>query len=192
MGNKTFTQNWYPIHAIGTPIAANTEAGPECNTEAELCESVFASRLLSKTRPSFSRSAVLKLRWKRNIKLRTRQSVRLRIRPVTDQTDIAVSLYAGTRILIEYDSRQIPPASPSVIAKEPKAPEEIESIEELYLTGYISSNIATRLECPKPYWTEGLRRDPCDSRIRNAMGLWHLRRGDFERQLNIFRPRSPD
>ena len=23
---KTFTQNWYPIHAIGTPVAANTEA----------------------------------------------------------------------------------------------------------------------------------------------------------------------
>ena len=29
------------------------------------------------------------------------------------------------------------------------------------------------------YWQEALRRDPLDSRCNNAMGLWHLRRGEF-------------
>ncbi len=33
---------------------------------------------------------------------------------------------------------------------------------------------------PESYWAEGLRREPNDSRIRNAKGLWHLRRGEFE------------
>ena len=40
--------------------------------------------------------------------------------------------------------------------------------------------------CRRPTGTEGLRRDPNESRIRNAMGLWHLRRGEFEQAAEHF------
>jgi len=43
---------------------------------------------------------------------------------------------------------------------------------------------ATRM--PETYWAEGLRRDPHDSRVRNAMGLSHLRRGEFEQAAQHF------
>ncbi len=33
---------------------------------------------------------------------------------------------------------------------------------------------------------KGLRREPNDSRISNAMGLWHLRRGEFEQAAEHF------
>ena len=36
---------------------------------------------------------------------------------------------------------------------------------------------ATR--CPTLYWREALRRDGLDARANNALGLWHLRRGEF-------------
>ena len=44
---------------------------------------------------------------------------------------------------------------------------------------------ATR--CPTIYWREALRRDPLDSRCNNALGLWHLRRGEFAEAETHFR-----
>jgi tetratricopeptide (TPR) repeat protein len=37
------------------------------------------------------------------------------------------------------------------------------------------------------YWAEALRRDPLDARCGNAMGLWHLRRGEFVAAEKRFR-----
>ena len=37
----------------------------------------------------------------------------------------------------------------------------------------------------RAYWREALRRDPGDSRCNNAMGLWHLRRGEFQEPNSI-------
>ncbi len=37
------------------------------------------------------------------------------------------------------------------------------------------------------YWREALRRDPLDARCNNAMGLWHLRRGEFDAAKGHFR-----
>jgi len=37
-----------------------------------------------------------------------------------------------------------------------------------------------------PYWREALRRDPLDSRCNNALGLWHLRRGEFAEAEALF------
>ena len=44
---------------------------------------------------------------------------------------------------------------------------------------------ATR--CPTLYWLEALRRDPGDARCNNAMGLWHLKRGEFAVAESHFR-----
>src|SRR5438094_6197412 len=40
---------------------------------------------------------------------------------------------------------------------------------------------------PELYWREALRRDPLESRGNNAMGLWHLRRGEFALAEQHFR-----
>ena len=72
------------------------------------------------------------------------------------------------------------------MAKEPKPPEEMESVEELYLTGLHLEQYRHATRMPETYWDEGLRRDPNESRIRNALGLWHLRRGEFEKAAENF------
>ena len=184
---KTFTQNWYPIHAIGTPVAANTHAALRVSTKGD------ALRIgVCVTAPVAVATIVLKIggteiaRWKKNITIADPAVVETSHTFSDDRTDIAVSVYGGPRLLIEYDSAQIQPAAPPVVAKEPKAPKEIESVEELYLTGLHLEQYRHATRMPETYWAEGLRRDPNESRIRNAMGLWHLRRGEFEQASQHF------
>ncbi len=184
---KTFTQNWYPIHAIGAPIAGNTDAALSVGTEHGTMRIGVCV-----TAPIEDATIVLKIdgteteRWKRSITVANPVLIETPHTHGDDQSDIAVSVYAGSRLLIEFDSAQIQPASPPIIAKEPRAPEDIESIEELYLTGLHLEQYRHATRMPETYWAEGLRRDPNESRLRNAMGLWHLRRGEFEQAVQHF------
>jgi tetratricopeptide (TPR) repeat protein len=52
-------------------------------------------------------------------------------------------------------------------------------VDELYITGLHLEQYRHATCCPTVYWREGLRRDPGDARCNNALGLWHLRRGEF-------------
>jgi hypothetical protein len=61
------------------------------------------------------------------------------------------------------------------------------SADELYITGLHLEQYRHATRCPTIYWREALRRDPLDSRCNNALGLWHLRRGEFpDSPKNIF------
>jgi tetratricopeptide (TPR) repeat protein len=78
--------------------------------------------------------------------------------------------------------REIPEA-----AKPALLPEEIESNEQLYLTGLHLEQYRHATYDPCDYYLEALRRDPKDSRCNNALGLWLLRRGKFQEAESYFR-----
>ena len=91
------------------------------------------------------------------------------------------------KILVDWKSepgtkREIPEA-----AKAAKLPEEIDSNEQLYLTGLHLEQYRHATYDPRDYYLEALRRDPDDSRCNNAMGLWLLRRGQFYKAEPYFR-----
>ncbi|MEY2429037.1 MAG: hypothetical protein QOJ40_1922, partial [Verrucomicrobiota bacterium] len=77
---------------------------------------------------------------------------------------------------------QVPPP-----ATEPPAPADIASADELYVTGLHLDQYRHATRSPEPYWREALRRDPLDARCNNALGLWHLRRGEFSQAEAHFR-----
>jgi len=180
---KTFTQNWYPIHSIGTPVAANVDAALSITQERiGVCV----------TSPVDSVTIALKCgesevtRWTRAIDVGTPALIDLDLPDGLCPTDMAVTVHAGPRLLIEYDPAKSKPASSLAVAIEPRLPEEIESVEELYLTGLHLEQYRHATRSPELYWLEGLRRDPNESRLRNAVGLWHLRRGEFESAAEHF------
>lgn len=73
------------------------------------------------------------------------------------------------------------------VAKPPKIPEKIASLEELYLTGlHVEQYLHFSLD-PAPYWERALQLDPGDSRCNNALGRLALRRGDFQRAEALLR-----
>jgi len=72
-------------------------------------------------------------------------------------------------------------------AKPAKLPSEIESNEQIYLTGLHLEQYRHATYDPRDYYLEALKRDPQDSRCNNAMGLWLLRRGQFAKAEAYFR-----
>ena len=101
---------------------------------------------------------------------------------------LSVAIFSSDgKILVDWKpepdtKREIPEA-----AKAAKLPEEIESNEQLYLTGLHLEQYRHATYDPCEYYTEALRRDPKDSRCNNAMGLWLLRRGQFAKAESYFR-----
>ena len=78
--------------------------------------------------------------------------------------------------------RPIPePAKPSI------KPCDISSIEQLYLTGLHLEQYRHATYNPTDYYLEALAREPGDVRNNNAMGLWLMRRGQFNRAELHFR-----
>lgn len=60
-------------------------------------------------------------------------------------------------------------------------PEEIKTTEQLYLTGLHLEQYRHATYNPVEYYEEALRRDPVDVRNNNALGLWYIRKGRFQK-----------
>ncbi|MFC6859928.1 DUF5107 domain-containing protein [Zunongwangia atlantica] len=71
-------------------------------------------------------------------------------------------------------------------AKAAKQPEDIETVEQLYLRGLHLEQYRHATYIPTDYYLEALSREPKDVRNNNAMGLWLLRKGQFEKALGYF------
>ena len=67
-----------------------------------------------------------------------------------------------------------------------KRPEEIETVEELYLNGAHLVQYKHFAYKPEDYFMEGLKRDPMDIRCNKAMGDYHLTRGDFVKAIEYY------
>ena len=71
--------------------------------------------------------------------------------------------------------RPIPDAAEAALL-----PDQIKTVEQLYLTGLHLEQYRHATYNPTDYYEEGLRRDPNDVRCNNAMGLWYIRKGRFD------------
>lgn len=104
-----------------------------------------------------------------------------------DPQKIQVSVYSEDTLLVEYQPKEkgIPElAKPAQAAKKP---EEIMTNEELLLTAQHIEQHRHATYLPDPYYLEGLKRDPEDSRINNAYGMLLFRRGNFAEAEGYFR-----
>lgn len=66
-------------------------------------------------------------------------------------------------------------------------PEQIKSIDQLYLTGLHLEQYRHATYNPVDYYEEALRRDPMDYRCNNALGLWYLRKCRFDKAEEYLR-----
>lgn len=80
------------------------------------------------------------------------------------------------------EERELPEA-----AKPALLPEQIDSAEQLFLTGQHLEQYRHATYSPVPYYQEALKRAPGDIRNNNAMGLWLLRKGKFSEAIPYFK-----
>lgn len=90
-------------------------------------------------------------------------------------------------ILISYTPVSIQGEAIPDPAKPISEPAMMENNEELYMAGLHLEQYRHATYSALDYYTEALRRDPTDVRSNNAMGLWHLRRGQYAMSEKYFR-----
>ena len=66
-------------------------------------------------------------------------------------------------------------------------PQETKTTEQLYLTGIHLEQYRHATYSPVDYYEEALRRDPLDYRCNNALGLWYIRKGRFDKAEQYLR-----
>ena len=186
---KTWSQYWYPIQKIGPAQHANLAAAISLKADAgkiRLGVSVTenfsgaAIHLTAKGKKLFSE--ILDL-------APTKPFVtEIKLPRGVAETDLQLLVNdANGGEIISYQpkprvQREVPPP-----ATEPPAPAEIASNDELFITGLHLDQYRHATRSPVIYWREALRRDPQDSRCNNALGLWHLKRGEFADAEKHFR-----
>lgn len=85
--------------------------------------------------------------------------------------EIVVTDVNTGKVLVSYRAKLEKDIEIPEPAKEPLPPSDIESVEELYLTGLHIEQYRHATYSPLPYYMEGLRRDPKNSQINNALGI---------------------
>jgi tetratricopeptide (TPR) repeat protein len=205
---KTWSQYWYPIQKIGPAQHANLNAAVSLQRSADhqisqfqnkhntepIWRSAFLRLGVSVTR-EFSRAKILLLAKNKPAFRSTRDLspsqpfiAEIRIPRGVVETDLLLRVAdsAGTEI-ISHQPKPRPKAEVPPPATEPPAPADIASADELYITGLHLDQYRHATRCATLYWREALRRDPLDARCNNAMGLWHLKRGEFVVAEKFFR-----
>ena len=183
---KTFSQFWYPIREIGVPDIANVHAALRvafANQEAQI--HLLVTRALPAATLRLIASDQKPALWKGAIDPEHPIAVALALADA--EKPWVLELEADGEILLRYAPFATQPAPPPAAAAEPLAPEEIVTVDELYLTGLHLEQYRHATRSPEPYWREALLRDPQDSRSNHALGRMHLRRGEFTHAETCFR-----
>ena len=181
---KTFTQYWYPVKAIGEPKSATREGA--CNLEKTEkgwkigfystsdrkncrigllvgdCQVFFDTADVSPEKPY-----VREL----NVDADTPMLV------ITDEQGLEILSYQPVQ---RGSKKPIEPRKPAL------PPQEIETVEELYLNGIHLRQYKHFAYCPEDYFREGLKRDPGDIRCNKAMGDFYLARGEWEKAISHY------
>ncbi|HEX4169431.1 MAG TPA: DUF5107 domain-containing protein [Bryobacteraceae bacterium] len=181
---KTFNQYWYPIQKMGVPTKANQHAAlrVELSHERNVAQLVVC---VSEEYPGAFVTFGSKERlgeWTANLVPGQLFSAHagLPLNVAADHIYVELRDSRGGEILCYQasESRQKHANSPEP-ATEPPHPSQVANNEELYLIAQHLVQYRHATRSPVPYWQEAIRRDPEDSRSNNALGEWHLRRGEF-------------
>ncbi len=173
---KTFSQFWYPYQQIGPAQFANVDAALSLVIEGGSTQfGVAVTRKISNGKIKLFDKGVLIGEWTKNLDPGS---------PFTEEIPafgpVRLVVEEGGQVIASYESVVDVERREFVHATEPPMPTEIASTDELYLTGLHLEQYRHATRDASLYWREALKRDPGDVRSNNALGLWHLRRGEFE------------
>ena len=176
---KSFSQFWYPIQQIGPAKNANTEAAVNLEFDAKGIHLGVCVTSRRQVRVVLTCRGQVIAEEKRELEPG---------RPLVRSLDVGDDSQQEYRLAVEdADGNELIAYRPELRneeelplpATEPPVPAEVGSVEELYLTGLHLHQYRHATRSPEAYWSEGLRRDPEDSRINNALGLARMRDGQF-------------
>ena len=188
---KTFTQRWYPVRDIGGFKNANRRAAVNLELESNNNAKVGFHATSRHSNAKVLLKAGDKTILERTIDIGPDKPFTQEVKVPSNikETDLKVSLLSSsneTLICYQPVAREYNPTLPDTV-KPPKPPEEIETIEELYLTGLRLEQIHNPRVDPQDYYQEALKRDPGDSRTNTILGIDDYKCAKFEQAEQKFR-----
>ncbi len=186
---RVWDQYWYPIQKIGPATFANQHAALSIKCDAN-------SLQIGICVAAEQASCTVTIQSKGNTLFSSTQTILpgapfIKSIPFTQTSDArgirAVVTTKLGEVLINHSPEDIKPVTDVQAAEEPPLPEEIESNDELYLTGLHLQQYRHATRSPAAYWQEALRRDPDDSRCCTAMAELHLKRGKLEKAEELLK-----
>jgi tetratricopeptide (TPR) repeat protein len=177
---RTFSQFWYPIRSIGVPQTANLQAALSLRVEGGTAHlGVCVTEGLTDACVALRSEGDLVAEWRQSISVAVPLIASVPLSAGVTEDSLSVVLEGSGLSILRYAPGEVRPMPAPEAATEPPPPEQIASNDELYLTGLHLQQYRHATRGPEPYWREGIRRDPGDSRCNTALGTWHLKRGEF-------------
>lgn len=185
---KRWKQYWYPVKDIEGFKNANLNAAVNLEQRGDnqiflayhSTQKVENARILLKN----GDQTILE----RNLAISPKKAFKelISIETAVSLTDLYTEMVDAEtgKVLISYQPKKKKAAGklPAVV-KRPPAPEKIETVEELYLTG---SRLEQFYKQPADYYMEALKRDPADIRTNIAVGNQYLKNGDYNTARKYF------
>ncbi|MEO8962246.1 MAG: DUF5107 domain-containing protein, partial [Ginsengibacter sp.] len=106
--------------------------------------------------------------------------------PIIIGLKLMVTDMTTEKVLISYQQDKYTEQEIPSPAERARLPADVENNEQLFLTGQHLEQYRHATYKATDYYEEALRRDPKDARSNNAMGLWFLRRGRFDKAVPFF------
>ena len=181
---KTFTQYWYPIRETGGAKNANLQAAVNLELTGENVAKVGFNTTSQYSNATVMLKAAGKVIFEQKIDICPYKPFveEITLPAGVRETDLQALLFSSeNEELISYKpaEKTYTPGLPEVV-KAPPAPEDIKTIEELYLTGLRIEQFHNPTLEPYLYYEEALKRDPGNSRVNTTLGIDYNRRGLFE------------
>lgn len=179
---KVFRQYFMPYKGVGQVKNATTEAAVTLSYDGTAAEvKAYATSVRKEAVVKLWAAGQLVLEEKADMSPVAVYEAKVPC-PGVKEEELRLGVYSAEgECLVEYrpEAPEIPKLpEPARAAKEPA---EIQTCEELYLTGQHIEQYRHATYLPDPYYLEGLKRDSGDIRINNAYGLLLMRRGCFEK-----------
>ena len=187
---KTFEQYFMPYYKVGMVKNATKEALINVEVDENIISlKVYATAIYNKSTINIlDDNNVLLQFYEYNLSPENIFEISFKtLQPYQAHQIKAVVINEKGKILVEYKAEKIVEIIAPNPAKPALPPAEIITIDALYINGLHIEQYRHATYVAKDYYEEALRREPEDSRCNNAMGLWWLRRGQFDKALSFFK-----
>ncbi|MEM3479540.1 MAG: DUF5107 domain-containing protein [Candidatus Bathyarchaeia archaeon] len=180
---KTCKIYWYPIREIGGVKNANREAAINLEIDSENTVSIGVYTTSERKSSRVILKASGKVVFEREADISPTkpfvERVQLPLGAKEEDLELILLSSQGEEIISYKPVRKENAPMPKPV-EPPKPPKEIETIEELYLTGLRLEQFYNPAIEPYPYYEEALRRDPYDYRTNIALAILYCKRGMFK------------
>lgn len=177
--SKEVSMYWYPIRMLGGMKAANTNAALNLETDDD---GITSLRL--NTTSSYKNARVIltyngqeKLKEIIDISPALPYSKDLKITNSINKELLKLALYTDSNeVILEYEPKVRPSKPMPEPLQPPPKPEDVKTIEELYLIGLRINQFYNASTDPYPYYFEALKRDVGDYRVNTQLGILYCKR----------------